>query len=146
MTEPTARKAGIWTKLAYGFGSVSSGIKDNGFEYFLLLYYGQVLGVDFALVGGALLLAMVVDGITDPVVGYWSDNLRTRMGRRHPFMLFSPLPIAVAFWCIFNPAEGLSEYQLFAWLTFWSSSKATESFAGGGGRSARLSTFSSGAM
>ncbi|MEO0587462.1 MAG: MFS transporter [Planctomycetota bacterium] len=88
MTAQTARKPGVWTKLAYGFGAVGDGVKNNGFEYFLLLYYGQVLGVDFALVGAALLIAMIVDGFTDPIVGYWSDNLRTRFGRRHPFMYF----------------------------------------------------------
>ncbi len=118
MTEPTARKAGIWTKLAYGFGSVSSGIKDNGFEYFLLLYYGQVLGVDFALVGGALLLAMVVDGITDPVVGYWSDNLRTKMGRRHPFMYAAAIPVGIAYFIVWNPPSGLSGNELFPYLLF----------------------------
>ncbi|MEL7111062.1 MAG: MFS transporter, partial [Pseudomonadota bacterium] len=77
MAEAAKRKPGLLTKLAYGFGAVADGVKNNGFEYFLLLYYGQVLGVDFALVGAALLIAMIVDGVTDPVVGYWSDNLRT---------------------------------------------------------------------
>ena len=118
MTEPSAPKAGIWTKLAYGFGSVASGIKDNGFEYFLLLYYGQVLGVDFALVGGALLLAMVVDGVTDPIVGYWSDNLRTRMGRRHPFMYAAVIPVGLAYFVVWNPPGGLTGNELFPYLLF----------------------------
>ncbi len=118
MTEPSARKAGIWTKLAYGFGSVASGIKDNGFEYFLLLYYGQVLGVDFALVGGALLLAMIVDGVTDPIVGYWSDNLRTRMGRRHPFMYAAVIPVGLAYFIVWNPPGGLTGNELFPYLLF----------------------------
>ena len=29
---------GLGTTLAYGFGSVASGVKDNGFGYFLLLF------------------------------------------------------------------------------------------------------------
>lgn len=116
MTEASARKAGIWTKLAYGFGAVADGIKNNGFEYFLLLYYGQVLGVDFALVGGALLIAMVVDGLTDPIVGYWSDNLRTSMGRRHPFMYAAAIPVGIAYFFVWNPPSGLTGNELFPYL------------------------------
>jgi len=36
----------LGVKLAYGFGSVAYGVKDNGFAYFLLLFYSQVVGVD----------------------------------------------------------------------------------------------------
>ena len=33
------------TKLAYGFGAVAFGVKNNGFDYFLLIFYSQVMGV-----------------------------------------------------------------------------------------------------
>jgi Na+/melibiose symporter-like transporter len=45
------------TKLAYGFGAVAFGVKNNGFDYFLLIFYSQVMGVDAPLVG----LALIVD-------------------------------------------------------------------------------------
>ena len=116
MAEAAARKAGLWTKLAYGFGAVADGVKNNGFEYFLLLYYGQVLGVDFALVGAALLIAMIVDGVTDPVIGYWSDNLRTTFGRRHPFMYAAIIPVGIAYYFVWNPPAGLEGNELFPYL------------------------------
>ena len=116
MAEAATRKAGIWTKLAYGFGAVGDGVKSNGFEYFLLLYYGQVLGVDFALVGAALLIAMIVDGATDPIVGYWSDNLRTKFGRRHPFMYAAIIPVGIAYYFVWNPPAGLDGNELFPYL------------------------------
>jgi Na+/melibiose symporter-like transporter len=47
------------TRLAYGFGSVAYGVNNNGLDYFLLIFYSQVLGVDAPLVGLALLLALV---------------------------------------------------------------------------------------
>src|SRR4029078_6032640 len=31
----------FWTSLAYGVGAVAYGVKDNGFAYFLLLFYSQ---------------------------------------------------------------------------------------------------------
>ena len=116
MAEAVGRKPGVLTKLAYGIGAVGDGVKNNGFEYFLLLYYGQVLGVDFALVGAALLIAMVVDGFTDPVVGYWSDNLRTSFGRRHPFMCAAILPVGIAYYFVWNPPAGLEGNDLFPYL------------------------------
>jgi glycoside/pentoside/hexuronide:cation symporter, GPH family len=33
------------TKLFYGSGSLAFGVKDNGFNVLLLLYYNQVLGL-----------------------------------------------------------------------------------------------------
>ena len=116
MAEAAARKAGIWTKLAYGSGAAANGIKNNGFEYFLLFYYSQVLGVDSALVGATLMIAMFVDGISDPIVGYWSDNLKTRLGRRHPFMYASIIPVAVAYIFAWNPPEGMTGNALFPYL------------------------------
>ena len=104
------------TKLAYGFGSVAFGIKDQGFNYFLLLFYSQVIGLDARLVGLAITTALVLDAISDPVVGYWSDNLRSRWGRRHPFMYASAIPVALTFFMLWNPPVGWSETALFWYL------------------------------
>ena len=79
---PAARKTSLWTRLAYGVGYGAIGVKDNGFSYFLLMFYSQVIGLDARLVGLALTAALVVDAFVDPMIGYWSDNLRSRWGRR----------------------------------------------------------------
>ena len=36
----------MFTKLAYGFGSVAYGVKNNGFDYFFLIFYSQVIAVN----------------------------------------------------------------------------------------------------
>lgn len=106
----------VWTKLAYGFGSVAFGVKDNGFNYFLLIFYSQVIGVDARLVGLAITIALVVDALSDPVVGYWSDNLRSRWGRRHPFMYASAAPVAASYFLLWNPPVGWSQEALFLYV------------------------------
>lgn len=106
----------LGTKLAYGFGSVAFGVKDGGFNYFLLLFYGTVVGLEPGLVGLAIFLALVLDAISDPLVGYWSDNLHSRWGRRHPFMYASAIPVAATYYLLWTPPEGLSEGELFAYL------------------------------
>jgi GPH family glycoside/pentoside/hexuronide:cation symporter len=50
------------------------------------------------------------------MVGYWSDNLRSRWGRRHPFMYASALPLAALYFTLWNPPRGLSQPMLFAFL------------------------------
>ncbi|MCS6987482.1 MAG: MFS transporter [Sphingomonadaceae bacterium] len=104
------------TRLAYGLGAVATGVKNQGFAYFLLLFYGQVVGLDARLVGLALFIALVADAVSDPVVATWSDNLRSRWGRRHPFLYAAALPVAVAFYFVWNPPPGASQGVLFAWL------------------------------
>ena len=100
----------------YGLGAAAYGVKDNGFSYFLMFYYNQVLDLPGSLAGLAILIAMIFDAISDPLVGVWSDNIRTRWGRRHPFMYASALPVAVVYYFLWNPPE-LSQQGLFVYLT-----------------------------
>ena len=69
-------------RLAFGIGQLAEAVKNQGFNVFLLFFYNQVLGVSASLTGLALAMALVVDAISDPLVGSYSDKLRTRYGRR----------------------------------------------------------------
>jgi len=95
---------------------VAFGVKDNGFSFLLLLYYNQVLGLPEAWVGFGIMLALILDGIFDPLVGYASDHLHSRWGRRHPFMYAAALPVAASYWLLWDPPAGLTSGQLFAYF------------------------------
>jgi len=113
---PAADRPSIALKLTYGFGAAAYGVKNNGFDYFLLLFYGTVIGLEPGLVGLAILIALVFDAFSDPLVGYWSDNLRSSWGRRHPFMYAAALPVGLSYFLLWNPPE-LSQIGLFLYLT-----------------------------
>ncbi len=104
------------TRLSYGVGQLSDGIKQSSFTTFLFFYYNQVLGLSGSLAGTAALLALLVDAITDPMVGQMSDRFDSRWGRRHPFMLAGALPFGIAMVALFSPPAGLSETGLFCWM------------------------------
>src|ERR1700748_3261115 len=103
------------TKLFYGFGSVAFGVKDNGFQTILLLFYNQVVHLPGVLVGLAVSIALMIDAFIDPVVGHFSDNLRTRWGRRHPLMYAAALPVAITYLLLWNPPHW-SASALFVYL------------------------------
>ncbi len=89
-------KVPLRLKLIHGFGAVAFGVKDTGFSFFLLFYYSQVLGMDAGLVSLALLLALLVDAVVDPIIGNLSDRTYSRWGRRLPWLYAAPIPLAFA--------------------------------------------------
>jgi len=113
---PAPRPPSLLTKLSYGAGSVAFGVKDTGFSYFLLLFYSQVIGLDAPLVGLALTIALVLDAISDPIVGYWSDTFRSRWGRRHIFMYASAIPVAISYFLLWSPPADWGQDALFWYL------------------------------
>src|SRR5215469_5502753 len=110
-----AEMASTRTKLLYGSGSIAFGVNDQSFAYLLIFFYNQVIGLPAIWVVWAVFLVMFCDAFIDPVVGQISDHLRTRLGRRHPFMYAAPLPLAICYFLLWNPPH-LSPTSLFYYL------------------------------
>lgn len=104
------------TKIGQGIGALPGSHKDFAFNTLLLLYYSQILGVSASWAAGVLAMALFVDAITDPMVGSLSDNFRSRLGRRHPFMYAAAVPLGVAMYFLFSPPSGVSENFLLGWM------------------------------
>ncbi len=105
-------------KLAYGAGQFAEGLKNGALGTFLIFYYSQVLGMSASLAGLAVGTALFVDALTDPLAGSLSDHWRSKWGRRHPFMVASMVPLAIAFYLLFAPPVR-GDWALFAWLVVW---------------------------
>jgi Na+/melibiose symporter-like transporter len=76
-----------------------------------------VIGIDPRLVSVAILIALIADAFSDPIIGYWSDNFRSRWGRRHPFMYAAAIPVCVVFYLLWAPPQDWSEQALFWYIT-----------------------------
>ena len=110
------RRLSNGTMASYGFGAVAYGVKDAGFGTFLLLFYNQVVGLPSATVGLVIMMALLIDALVDPAVGFFSDRTRTKWGRRHPWMYASALPIMVGWLLLWNPPSVMSQPQTLVWL------------------------------
>lgn len=115
----TTTRLPMRTKLAFGVGSAAEAAASIAFNSFNFLFYNQVLGLSGTLCGLAVTIALVLDAVADPIVGSVSDRLRSKWGRRHPFMFLAALPMGLFFALIYSPPAGLSGLGLFAWFTFF---------------------------
>lgn len=103
-------------KWTYAIGNMPFSVKDAAYVNFVVFYYTQVQGLSGTLAGLAMFIALSWDAISDPIVGSWSDSLRTRWGRRHPLLVAGGFPTALMFLALFAPPGGLGEWGMFAWL------------------------------
>lgn len=113
---PAGRADTFWNKLWFGVGQAGEGIATTALGAILMFYFNQVLGLDARLAGLALLLAIVTDGVSDLLVGAWSDATHHKWGRRHPFMYASIIPFSASFVFLFLAPGDLSQWALFTWL------------------------------
>lgn len=119
MTGETAPALPLRTKLAFGVGASAEAAVGIGFSAFNMLFYNNVLGLPAKWVGLAVGLALLFDAISDPLIGSLSDRVRSKWGRRHPFLFASALPLGASFVAIYAPPEGLGHRDLFLWLFGW---------------------------
>ena len=109
--------------MAFGIGASGEAIYLALSNAFIVIFYNQIIGLNNALIGLAIMLAMIGDAISDPLVGIVSDRWRSRLGRRHPFLIAAPVPLALALYFTFNPPQWLldmsSQIALFIWLSAW---------------------------
>ena len=88
------------------------------FTFFLLFFYSRVIGLDPLLASLAIGAALIVDSITDPLMGTISDRTNTKLGRRHPYMIASFMPVSIFYILLFTPKPDwdISQNQLFWWM------------------------------
>jgi len=86
-------------------------------QFYFLKFATDVLFLSPAIVGAIFAVAKLWDAVSDPLVGSWSDRIRTRLGRRRPF-LFAALPLLLAgFVMLWSPPEALAGSALVTWVS-----------------------------
>lgn len=74
------------------------------------------MGLSPAVVSAALVIFRLYDAMIDPVMGWISDNTRTRWGRRKPYILIGAILTGLWFPVMWHMGTGWDEWMLAAWL------------------------------
>jgi Na+/melibiose symporter-like transporter len=113
MSEGANFRLGLGTKISYGVGALAQGVGAVALSTGLVNFYLiSVVGLRPAIVGMVVFASLVIDAVVDPAIGWSSDRLRSRWGRRHPFMYASALPIALGIVLLWRHPSGLSKNEI----------------------------------
>jgi GPH family glycoside/pentoside/hexuronide:cation symporter len=111
-------------RLAFSVGGGLQQFANTAPQYLANPIFNLALGLNPVFIGVVLAIARLWDAISDPLVGNWSDNARTRWGRRRPFMVAGAILTGASFaamWWL--PRDGSQTfyfgYFLFTILAFF---------------------------
>jgi GPH family glycoside/pentoside/hexuronide:cation symporter len=99
-------------KLIYGFGAFVNNILAAAIGG-MIIVLNLGLGMNPALVGLLGALPRLTDAITDPLMGYISDNTRSRWGRRRPYIFVGAIAVGLVFAALWQLPAGKSEIFYF---------------------------------
>lgn len=105
------------TKLVYGTGDWSMASFNTVRQIFYAIFLTDVVGLAPQLASFAALIGIVWDAINDPLVGALSDRIRTRWGRRRPFLLIFAIPFGAAFVLLWWAPPWQSQLSLMVHMT-----------------------------
>ena len=113
-------------KIFYGLGAIMDGGGVALMACVLLNYMTDTLLIASAAASTIMLISKIWDAVTDPVMGYISDNTRSRFGRRKPYMFIGGISLIVALFLLFAPIRewGITDQAgMIAWMLifymFW---------------------------
>ncbi|MBT8101206.1 MAG: MFS transporter [Gammaproteobacteria bacterium] len=95
-------------KIVYGFGAFVNNVLAYAIGN-MLIVLNLGLGMNPALVGLLGALPRLTDAITDPLMGYISDNTKSRWGRRRPFIFVGAIAVGIVFALLWQLPVGKSE-------------------------------------
>jgi len=95
----------IFQKFIYGMGALANDSQAAWIgQMVAILILG--LGISPALVGLIGFVPRIFDAVLDPIIGYSSDNTRTRYGRRKPFIFFGAILAGICYMLMFQLYKG----------------------------------------
>ena len=117
MTQAANQRLPFWLKLLYGSGDW--GIASIGMmrSIFYAIYLTDVVGLEPRLASFGALVGIIWDAVNDPLIGVISDRLRTKWGRRRPFLLWFAIPFGLSFVILWSAPDWDSQIALLTYVT-----------------------------
>jgi glycoside/pentoside/hexuronide:cation symporter, GPH family len=107
----------FWLKFVYGTGDW--GLSSIGMlrSIFYAIYLTDVVGIEPRLASFGALAGIVWDAINDPLIGVLSDRMKSRLGRRRPFLLWFAIPFGLSFVILWSAPNWDSQLALLIYIT-----------------------------
>ncbi len=106
----------FFNKLTYGMGGLGYNSIGQTIGSFLMFFCTSIMGLKGFLVGIAIGVASLWDGISDPLVGQISDRSKNGpWGKRLKFMIFAIFFIAACNILLWSMPKG-NQFSMFLWL------------------------------
>ncbi len=112
-----SKRIPLLTKLIYGSGTYGLAAFGMLRQIFYAIFLTDVVGLDPRLASLGALVGVIWDAINDPLVGMISDRVRSRWGRRRPFLLWFTIPFALSFVVLWWAPPWESQLALTAYVT-----------------------------
>lgn len=77
--------------------------------------YAKHYGLTLASIASVILFARLFDAVTDPIIGYYSDRWRIRIGSRKPMMLMGAIFLVPCSYFLFVPGGEVSTIYFASW-------------------------------
>src|SRR6266853_1438680 len=107
----------IKSKVLFAVGDTMDGFNTTAVATFHLFYLTAVCGLSGSLAGASVFISLLIDAFVDPLIGSLSDNWHSPLGRCHPFLFASVLPLMLTLGLTFSMPRGLTGYWLFLYAT-----------------------------
>jgi len=101
------------TKFFYGAGDIFGGGALILIGFYYLFFLTEVAGLNPVLAGLVLMLGKGWDAISDPLMGFITDQTRSRFGRRRVYFLAGILPIIITFTLLWSTPAFETQFGLF---------------------------------
>ncbi len=104
------------TKFVYGVASLGTSTISSIFAALLPIFYQDYLGLTSKWIGIASVIYAVWNALNDPIFGFITDNTRSKLGRRIPYMRFTAPFLALTFILVWFAPQGAGDIAKFWWM------------------------------
>ena len=108
----------------YGAASIADSGPYNFATVYMILFFTTVVGLSPEVAGTISSITILADGIIGVIIGYISDNLHSKYGRRRPFLLAAAPLLVIGLMLLFTPVpfDGMlrTVFYIIVGLMFWS--------------------------
>lgn len=105
--------------IGYGVGDLGINLYFISTMTYLMFFYTDIFGLSAVTAGTLMLVARIIDAITDPIMGMIAERTQSRTGRMRPWILYGALPLGMISVLTFTAVDGDATFKLWwAYTTY----------------------------